>query len=79
MNGREFLVAAKGLLLTATEATDRSAVSRAYYAAFHVGRRLLEDLGFTVPRTERGHAHVWLRLPNCGQGVRRRSRWPAGS
>jgi uncharacterized protein (UPF0332 family) len=66
MNGRDFLSLAKDLLTYPTEAAWRSAVSRAYYAAFHVARQLLEDLSFTVPRGERAHAYLWLRLSNCG-------------
>jgi uncharacterized protein (UPF0332 family) len=66
MDGRDFLSVAKGLLSAGTEAAWRSAVSRAYYAIFHVARELLEDLGFAVPRGDRAHGHLWLRLSNCG-------------
>ncbi len=66
MNGRDFLLAAKLLLPAPLEAAWRSAISRAYYAAFHVARQLLEDLGFRVPFGEQAHAYLWLRLYNCG-------------
>jgi uncharacterized protein (UPF0332 family) len=66
MNVRDFLTVAKGLLLGTTEASWRSAVSRAYYSAFHVARQLLEQVGFAVPRADRAHSHLWLRLSNCG-------------
>jgi hypothetical protein len=66
MNERDFLTLAQRLAVGATEAEWRSAVSRAYYAAFHVARHLLEDLGFTVPQADRAHAYLWLRLYNCG-------------
>src|SRR5579864_4737976 len=66
MNSREFLILAQSLLAGGAEAAWRSAVSRAYYAAFHVARELLDSLGFAVPRGERAHAHLWLRLSNCG-------------
>ncbi len=66
MNGRDFLLAAKLLLPMTLEAAWRSAVSRAYYAAFHVARQLLEDLGFRVPYGDQAHAYLWLRLYNCG-------------
>jgi uncharacterized protein (UPF0332 family) len=66
MNFRDFLKVAIALAAGTTEAEWRSAVSRAYYAAFHVGRLLLHDLGFTVPRADLAHAYVWLRLSNCG-------------
>lgn len=49
MNWRDFLLVASRLAAETTEADWRTAVSRAYYAAFHVARRLLADLKFTVP------------------------------
>jgi uncharacterized protein (UPF0332 family) len=64
MNGRDFLPLAKSLLKDMTEAGRRSAVSRAYYAAFHVARRLMDDLGFAVPRADQAHGYLWLRLSN---------------
>jgi uncharacterized protein (UPF0332 family) len=67
MNGRDFLLVARDLQASSTEAAWRSSVSRVYYAAFHVARELLEDVGFTVPRGERAHAYLWLRLSNCGE------------
>ncbi len=66
MDPREFLTLAQQLSLAATEAAWRSAISRAYYAAFHVARQLLEDFGFAVPQADRAHAYLWLRLSNCG-------------
>ena len=66
MDFRDFLTVAFALASGATEAEWRSAVSRAYYAAFHVGCALLRDLGFTVPRADRAHAYAWLRLGNSG-------------
>jgi len=66
MNERYFLTLANNLLTEPTEAGWRSAVSRAYYAAFHVARLLLRDLGFRTPRADQAHAYLWLRLSNCG-------------
>jgi len=66
MDARDFLALAQQLALATTEAAWRSAVSRAYYAAFHIARELMEDLGFTVPHADRAHSHLWLRLSNCG-------------
>lgn len=66
MNSRDFLTLANALCAGATEAAWRSAVSRAYYAAFHAGRQLLRDLGFRPPRADQAHAYLWLRLSNCG-------------
>jgi hypothetical protein len=67
MTGRDFLVLAYSLANQSTEAAWRSAVSRAYYAAFHVARQLLTDLGFRVPFADRAHDYLWLRLQNCGE------------
>src|ERR1700722_599106 len=66
MNFRDYLTVATRLMAGATEADWRSAISRAYYAAFHVGCDLLRTLGFRVPRADRAHAFVWLRLSNSG-------------
>ena len=66
MNGRDFLRSARRLAAGRDEADWRSAVSRAYYAAFHVGRLLLEDLHFTMPRMDKAHSFVYMRLHNCG-------------
>jgi uncharacterized protein (UPF0332 family) len=66
MNARDFLVLANTLLAESTEAAWRSAISRAYYAAFHVARLLFRDLGFRTPRADQAHAYLWLRLSNCG-------------
>jgi len=70
MNGRDFLPLATRLAEGTTEADWRSAVSRAYYAAFHVARRLFFDLKFTVPRADRAHQYLVFRLAalevSCG-------------
>jgi uncharacterized protein (UPF0332 family) len=63
---RRFLAVAQRLAQGSDEADWRSAISRAYYAAFHVGRELLRQLGFDPPRSEAAHAYVWLRLSNAG-------------
>ena len=69
MTGPDFLPLAGRLAAGTTEPEWRTAVSRAYYASFHVARELLEGFGFRVPRSDRAHAHVWLRLGNCGEPV----------
>ncbi len=68
MTGRDFLAVASQLAAGSTEAEWRSAISRAYYAAFHAARELLEDLRFTVPHADRAHGYLSRRLANCGQG-----------
>src|SRR5688572_21477559 len=66
MTGRDFLPLARRLASGGSEAEWRTAVSRAYYAAFHVARDLLTDLGFTPPRADRAHEYLYRRLNNCG-------------
>jgi uncharacterized protein (UPF0332 family) len=67
MNWRDFLLLATRLAAGSTEADWRTAVSRAYYATFHVARRLLADLNFTVPRADRAHQYLVFRLSNSGE------------
>jgi uncharacterized protein (UPF0332 family) len=67
MNWRDFLLLAARLAAGSTEADWRTAVSRAYYAAFHIARQLFVDLQFTVPRADRAHQYLVFRLSNCGE------------
>jgi uncharacterized protein (UPF0332 family) len=69
MNWRDFLVLAARSAADATEADWRTAVSQAYYAAFHVARRLFADLRFTVPRADRAHQYLVFRLSNSGESA----------
>src|SRR5206468_7212368 len=69
MNWRDLLLLAARLAAGTTEADWRTAISRAYYAAFHVARRLLADLNFTVPRADRAHQYLAFRLSNCGESA----------
>jgi uncharacterized protein (UPF0332 family) len=66
MTGRDFLDVADELATGAHEGHWRSAVSRAYYAAFHFARDLFHRCGFAVPRAERAHNYLSMRLSNCG-------------
>ena len=66
MNERDFLKLAVILARGSTEAEWRASLGRAYYAAFHVARGLLEDLGFVVPRADRAHTYLSYRLQNSG-------------
>jgi uncharacterized protein (UPF0332 family) len=66
MSGVDFLPLANRLAAGASESEWRTAISRAYYAAFHVARQLLEELGFRVPWADRAHAYLTMRLNNCG-------------
>jgi hypothetical protein len=69
MNWRDFLLLATRLAAESTEADWRTAVSRASNPAFHVARRLLADLQFTVSRAERAHQYLVYRLSNSGKAV----------
>jgi uncharacterized protein (UPF0332 family) len=69
MNWRDFLRLARSLAAASAEAEWRTAVSRAYYTAFHVARDLLADLRFTVPRADRAHQYLVFRLGNCGESA----------
>lgn len=69
MNWRDFLLLATRSAAATTEADWRTAVSRAYYAAFHVARRLFTDLQFTVPRADRAHQYLVFRLSNSGEAA----------
>src|SRR4051794_2044477 len=62
----DFLDLADALARGVLEAEWRTAVSRAYYGAFHEARELLLALRFRVPRAAQAHAYLWLRLSNTG-------------
>lgn len=66
MEGKEFLTVALKLAQMRIEAAMRSAYSRAYYAAFNVGAKLLTDLGFSLPKDASAHDQLYFRLNNCG-------------
>jgi uncharacterized protein (UPF0332 family) len=48
------------------EASYRSAVSRAYYGAFHLAATFLSNLGFSVPKD--ANAHGWIPQALIGSG-----------
>jgi uncharacterized protein (UPF0332 family) len=66
MDGGDFLTVADALAAGNSEAEWRSAVSRAYYAAFHRARDLLRLCQFDVPGDERAHQYLERRLANAG-------------
>src|SRR5665213_2905948 len=57
----EYYDLAKQLALEPGEAQRRSAISRAYYAAYWKARELLEYSG-PIPRGESSHQYVWDRF-----------------
>jgi uncharacterized protein (UPF0332 family) len=67
MDPREFLDVASDWAVGPREAEWRSSVSRAYYAVFHLARKLLQQVGFQAPRGDSVHQYVYYRLHNCGE------------
>jgi uncharacterized protein (UPF0332 family) len=66
MTGEGFLTLAMQLSQSADEARLRTAVSRAYYAAFHVARSYLADAGIAIPSSEHVHKKLAMALANAG-------------
>lgn len=66
MNPVDFCDLASELAKSDSPAKLRTAISRAYYAAHHVGANLLRNLGFTLERTGKAHTQVQHRLLGCG-------------
>lgn len=66
MDAHDFLDVARELAQGTTAAHRRSAISRAYYAVYHVAFELLHALGFRLPRDHRGHELVWQYLFSSG-------------
>jgi hypothetical protein len=55
--------------LAATRPNDpalRTAVSRAYYGAFHLAKEFLDELGFPTLASAEGHASIVRDLQSCG-------------
>ena len=78
MDAREFLHCAASLLQIGTHAANRSAVSRAYYGAFHVAKTHLEANGFRFLHNDRSHGEVnrflsWSGDPQLAIAVTRLS------
>lgn len=67
MNPRDFLLVAVDLLEGTRQADWRTAVSRAYYAAFLVAVELFREAGFVLPPDQKAHQYVYERLNNCGR------------
>jgi hypothetical protein len=66
MNPREFQQLAKKLVSETSPAHLRTAISRAYYAAYNIAADVLREMGFHVPRSAYGHGDVQRWLGNCG-------------
>lgn len=66
MNARDYFELAQKLSQMRTEAAIRSAISRGYYAAFHFGKKLVEALGFKLPKDATAHEKLFYWLHNSG-------------
>lgn len=75
MNWRQYVVLAKGLAKQPFEATERSAVSRAYYGAFNLSRHWLE--ANVTPIDNRGaHEQVWATFKTADRASEEtRGKW----
>ncbi len=68
-----FLVLAEELAQRSDESSQRSAVSRAYYAAFCSARNFLHDEKTYIPKgSGEDHKKVWNHFQQSGDKVRRR-------
>lgn len=66
MDPHDFHRLAAQLVHSSHAAELRTAISRAYYATYHVGAALLEAMGFRLSRGPAGHGDVRNRLSNSG-------------
>ncbi len=63
---RAFFDLATELLKRDSEASWRSAISRAYYSLFHECRTLLAKLGFVMRQSDQAHTSISRRLTQSG-------------
>ena len=66
MDPRDFLQIATNLSNGSKPAEFRTAISRAYYAAYHVGVGFLNGMDCHISEWPSGHAEVSRDLNNCG-------------
>lgn len=58
MDPRDFNVLARELANRADSASHRTAISRAYYAAYNVAARFLESFNYSIPHDPNSHTLV---------------------
>ena len=73
MDPREFLAVAAEVLARGQPAHCRTAIGRAYYAAFNVGANILRGNGFTIGKGPQGHGDVVKHLLGCSDATVRRA------
>ena len=66
-NWGDYLVLAEELANRQDEASQRSAVSRTYYAVFCTARNALTEKGEWFPQTGESHRKVWNKLQEMGR------------
>ena len=66
MTGDDFIILAGKLATNADEASLRSAVSRAYYGAFHLALHYLDDIERPAPQNANAHVYVARQLQKSG-------------
>ena len=66
MDPKEFHRLASRLVGGTSPAEFRTAISRAYYAAYNVAVETLEDMNFRISKGPSGHGEVQNRLSNSG-------------
>jgi uncharacterized protein (UPF0332 family) len=66
MEAKDYFDLARKLAQMRTEAAIRSAISRGYYAAFHTAKKLVEGLGFHLPKDAAAHDKLFYLLNNAG-------------
>src|SRR5438876_4458868 len=66
MRWTEFLDTTDRLSQGSTEGDWRSAVSRAYYAAFHYFREFFLSNGLDIGRSAQSHFNLYTGLLSCG-------------
>jgi uncharacterized protein (UPF0332 family) len=74
MNPVDFLDLAVELVGSGSEAAFRTAVSRAYYGAFHTAVVLIREMGVYLPAGPESHQKVGYCLMECGEAPG----WQAG-
>lgn len=66
MTGDDFISMAMQLLAGDSEPHLRTAVSRAYYGAFHIGRDFVRKCGILIPAGPEAHKSIRWCLANAG-------------
>lgn len=69
---RDFLVLAEELAVREEESCQRSAVSRAYYAAFCSARDAIREEGVVLPKSGSVHRVIWSQFEKASASHRRR-------